>query len=386
MEAALQTIEANYPYGPGGVMTHVAYSDNYFARLPAALVSADMPRTVSFNGLPSGQPVLKRAGARPDRRRARQPALELRRAEFTVPVRMESNDILFTMRSDDSSRIADVVAWLSGSNRMLGRTQRVPRFDAGMTITSTRAMFVQMGLPRTSPPPRACRSPLRQPVLPDVDGLRRPAGQRQRAAAGGHLPRRQRHQADQRHGRQLLRQRLHPAPVARAAGPATVLRGRTRPRRGRRREPFSERLQYMFESPPQVAEDPNDPFRDGGGPRNHGPAGAFLPNVFPRRRLRQAERPAVRQNGAHLAVAPFRTHQRRPADPPAHRRPGFDSMDTTTGRNTPKLQFSGFFPSADFFSTLRRNQASVDLMDEFDLEEEDHGLERFLTATRRQNS
>jgi hypothetical protein len=60
-------------------------------------------------------------------------------------------------------------------------------------------------------------------------------------------------------------------------------------------------------------------------------------------------------------------------------------MDVRSGRNTPKLQFSGFFPSADFFADLRRSQASVDLLDEFDLDEEDHGLERFITATRRQN-
>src|SRR5881396_2922685 len=38
MDAALRNIEANYPYSPGGVMTHVAYSDNYFARLPATVV------------------------------------------------------------------------------------------------------------------------------------------------------------------------------------------------------------------------------------------------------------------------------------------------------------------------------------------------------------
>src|SRR5262249_40749786 len=60
----------------------------------------------------------------------------------------ESNDILFTVRSDDSSRIQDVVRWLSGSNVMLSRAQPSPVFDAGMTITSTRAMFVQIGLPR----------------------------------------------------------------------------------------------------------------------------------------------------------------------------------------------------------------------------------------------
>src|SRR2546430_14655355 len=34
------------------------------------------------------------------------------------------------------------------------------------------------------------------------------------------------------------------------------------------REPYSERIQYMFDSPAEAQEDPTDPFRDGGGPRN----------------------------------------------------------------------------------------------------------------------
>jgi hypothetical protein len=41
------------------------------------------------------------------------------------------------VRSDDSSRIQDVVRWLGGSNVMLSRAQPSPVFDAGMTITST---------------------------------------------------------------------------------------------------------------------------------------------------------------------------------------------------------------------------------------------------------
>jgi hypothetical protein len=34
---------------------------------------------------------------------------------------------------------------------------------------------------------------------------------------------------------------------------------------------------------------------------------------------------------------------------------------------------------------MRRNQASVDLQQQFAIPDEDNGLERFLTATRRQN-
>ena len=46
------------------------------------------------------------------------------------------------------------------------------------------------------------------------------------------------------------------------------------------REPFDERIQYMFTIPPEMPPDPGDPFTDGGGPRNTGTRGAFVPNVF----------------------------------------------------------------------------------------------------------
>jgi hypothetical protein len=65
--------------------------------------------------------------------------------------------------------------------------------------------------------------------------------------------------------------------------------------------------------------------------------------------------------------------------------PGFDQMDVPDGSKQPKLQFTAFVPSADFFATMRRNSAAVDLAQRFDVEESDNGLERFLTTTRRQN-
>ena len=42
-------------------------------------------------------------------------------------------------------------------------------------------------------------------------------------------------------------------------------------------------------------------------------------------------------------------------------------------------------PSAEFFRTLRTSQASLDLQEKYGVAVEDNGLERFLTATRRQN-
>ena len=51
-----------------------------------------------------------------------------------------------------------------------------------------------------------------------------------------------------------------------------------------------------------------------------------------------------------------------------------------------KLQFLMFVPTADFFAQLRTSAAAQDLQHQFlDNEDDDNGLERFITATRRQN-
>ena len=44
-----------------------------------------------------------------------------------------------------------------------------------------------------------------------------------------------------------------------------------------------------------------------------------------------------------------------------------------------------FVPTADFFRVMRVNQASLDLQAKFHVSPTDNGLERFITATRRQN-
>jgi hypothetical protein len=74
--------------------------------------------------------------------------------------------------------------------------------------------------------------------------------------------------------------------------------------------------------------------------------------------------------------------------------PGFDSLDVPDGSNQPKLQFTIFVPTADFFATMRANQAALKFQT-FEqglggsatgtVDSDDNGLERFLTATRRQN-
>lgn len=381
MEAALTTIEARYPYSPSGVFTHIAYSDNYFARLPASLVSANTPRTLSDN-----QPVLKHAVPGPTDVAPGNHVLELRRPEFNVAVRMENNDLLFTVRSDVAAIVDDVVRWLSGSGRLKGDSLASPRFDAGMTITSHRAMFIQRGLPRRIADDQ--RLPFASFVNPSSPMWMGFADQQIDASSpaedvtfvGGHGIRLSNAQPGDYFDNGSIQHLSHVLLDLRQF----YLDGRD-PKEGDVRENFDERLQYMFESPSQVQEDSKDPFTDGGGPRDLSTRGAFLPNVF--RGANYANHSA--QQFARMGhVSQLHRSGRTSDGRPIHLRidgPGFDAMDTTTGQNTPKLQFSGFFPSADFFSTLRRNQASVDLLNAFDLEEEDHGIERFITATRRQN-
>jgi hypothetical protein len=53
--------------------------------------------------------------------------------------------------------------------------------------------------------------------------------------------------------------------------------------------------------------------------------------------------------------------------------PGFDSMDVSDGTKQPKLEFTVFVPSADFFATMRRNQASLDLAKKFNVATTDNG-------------
>jgi hypothetical protein len=56
------------------------------------------------------------------------------------------------------------------------------------------------------------------------------------------------------------------------------------------------------------------------------------------------------------------------------------------GTNVFKLQFIMFVPTADLFRRMRIRAAAQDLQHQFLNDDgEDNGLERFLTATRRQN-
>ena len=149
-------------------------------------------------------------------------------------------------------------------------------------------------------------------------------------------------------------------------------------------EPFTERCQYMFRSNPIPSVGNTDQFNNGGGP-------SYFPNVFQGTGDAAANAQAINTFQGEPRMGHLTALQRssRAADgTPIHIRmdgPGLDSMDVPDGSVQPKLQFTMFFPTAAFFQVLRVNQASLDLVTEFGVDPDDNGLERFLTATRRQN-
>src|SRR5439155_19082566 len=148
-------------------------------------------------------------------------------------------------------------------------------------------------------------------------------------------------------------------------------------------ETFVERVQYMFRSPALSQGNP-DQFSNGGGP-------SFLPNQFLGVNDARNTAQGIGVDGGDHRMGHLSTLQRssRAADgTPIHIRmdgPGFDNLDVPGASKQPKLQFTAFVPTADFFATMRRNQASLDLQNQFAVPVTDNGLERFLTTTRRQN-
>jgi len=144
-------------------------------------------------------------------------------------------------------------------------------------------------------------------------------------------------------------------------------------------------VQYMFRSdPPPSLGNPNDQYTNGGGP-------SFLENTFQGTADAETSAQGINTPGNEHRMGHLSTLQRssRAADgTPMHIRmdgPGFDAMDVPDHSVQPKLQFTVFVPSADFFTNMRRNQASLDLAAKYGVAASDNGLERFITATRRQN-
>jgi hypothetical protein len=297
--------------------------------------------------------------------------------------------LLFTVRSDNPNNITDVLNWLNGSNRLAGRATLSPRLP--WTFTSSRVMFQQRGLPRQVAANDGFSFVDRiQDQSPMWIGFadQQTNGSGPAAAVtfqGNSSARLTTADPGDYFDNGSIQHLSH---VIQDLEAFFAREGEADQEED---ETFLERVQYMFRSTPPPSFGNADQFANGGGP-------SFLPNEF--KGVGDAERgargigtPENEHRIGHLAA--LQRSSRAADGTPLHIRmdgPGFDRMDVPNnlprpGRsgNVPKLQFTVFVPTADFFANMRRNAAALDLEQRFDVDPDDNGLERFLTATRRQN-
>ena len=216
-----------------------------------------------------------------------------------------------------------------------------------------------------------------QPRVADVDGLLLPAGRQQRPAADHHVPRRRRRQAHDRAPRRLLRPRLDRAPLARDPGPRTVLRKTD----GNLRAPRDGDVQRQ--TPSHGAATPTSSPTAAGRPS--------IPTSSSTRGRRRAKRKARRtfdgqpHIGHTTRAAALEPSPEPQADAHPRRRPGLRLARRPRRLTAAEAALQHLRADGRFFATMRRNQASPDLAQQYKVPAANHGLERFLTATRRQN-
>jgi hypothetical protein len=383
MARALNNFEAVYRWSASGLITFVSYGKPYFNRLNQSVVSSAIPRLASN----TGRSVLQEAVAAPTDVVSGNGITKLR---YNVPVRIENNDLVFTLRSDSTAILQDAVNYLAGSNSLGGIAVRSPAFGGLLRFTTLRNMFVQIGLPRSVAAQNNLpftnfiqpQSPMWMGFLDQQTNAAGPAAittfagnsssHLTTAASGSYFD-----NGSIQHLSHNIIDMLQWFDMDTATS-----------------QPdddgvFTERVQYMYHSP-QISNGNTDQFTNGGGP-------AILPNQNRGTNYASQTAQGIGTNidpatgkGEHR-IGHLSTLQRssRAGDgTPVHIRmdgPGFDNLDVPDGSNQPKLQFTIFVPTSDFFQTMRSNQASQDLVKANAIPDADNGLERFITATRRQN-
>lgn len=379
---ALDTIEQVYPFNANAILTMISYGVPYFSRLPGGLngplVSEHMPRLASDGTTYA----LTEAVPGPTDVSPANPGVT--KQTFNVPVTIEDNDFLITIRGDNTSYISDVLSWLGGNNSLAGQPINSPALLNGLaTVTSSRAQFVQLGLPRFVAAQNSLpfadeinpNSPMWMSFLDQqTDGSGPAAICTFAGNSSAHLTTAKPGDYFDNGAIQHLSHVIEDLAQFYARPSATDSEG----------EPFTERVQYMFRSNPIPSAGNTDQFTNSGGP-------GFIDNTFQGTGDAAANAQAINTfQGEHRLghLACLQRSSRASDSTPVHIRmdgPGFDNMDVPDGSNQPKLQFTIFVPTAAFFTTLRINQASLDLQNTFGVDPDDNGLERFLTATRRQN-
>lgn len=414
---ALDTIEQVYPFSPSGIFTFIAYGLPYFRKLPGglngSLVSQNMPRLLSNQS----RYALEEAVPSPTDVSSQNPGIK--KATFNVPVQIEDNDLVFTFRSDSMNIINDTINWLLGSDELGGFAVSSPNFafNGLLNFTTIRTQFVQIGLPRKvanqNNLPFASEINPQTPMwmgfsdqqvsasgpAPIVTFLGNSSARFTNATSGSYFD-----NGSIQHLSHVIQDlaQFYKKPD----------------------EPFTERLQYMFRSDPIPTLGNTDQFTDGGGT-------AFLANdatiflQYQAKGVTEASQTAIdnvvngqdvnpvnspqppsspdpadvgikRPRMGHLSA--LQQSSRAKDGTPVHIRmdgPGFSAGDVPDGSMQAKLQFTVFVPTADFFATMRSNQAALKFQAKLDssgnpipgtgVHSDDNGLERFLTATRRQN-
>ncbi len=367
---ALDIIEEQYPFRPEGIFPCIGYGLPYFQRLPQELVAEHMPRLLSD-----------------DSRFALEEAMicktdvselnaQIHKKTFHIPTNIEQNDLLITLRSDSMNNVMDVANWLRGGRTLHGTRIEPPPLKQLLEITSMRLMFVQIGLPykianHAKLPYANIINPQSSMWMGFVDQHVNGSGPAEITTFQGNDSARL---TDTNEGDYFYNGSIQH--LSHVIQDLQTFYGSN--------ETYAERVQYMFRSTNVPSKGYSDQFHHGGGP-------AFLDNVY--MGADDAERNAMglkthggERRMGHLTA--LQQSSRAQDGTPMHIRvdgPGFDNLDVPDSSNQPKLHFSIFVPSADFFLTMRNNQAAENLCQKYRVPEDDNGLERFLTATRRQN-
>jgi len=414
---ALNEIEASYPASPSGLLIFsVNYGVPYFNRLPQSVVSANMPTANT------GGPVLVEATPMPtdvvDGLVGGPGALipNVVKERFNVNVVIENNDMFFHFQSDSMVNLAAIPLWFAGSNNLNGVGVPSPNFNGLFTFGTPRIKFMQIGMPRTMAEqygfefaPRI--NPDSSMAMGFIDQQTNSSGPPAIVTFAGNSSARMTNAvagdyfdngsiAHLSHVIQDLYQ-FYNAP----GQDPNFITG----------EPFTERCQYMFRSNqlgtsngvPSLGN--ADQFTNGGGP-------AYINNVFQGTDTAmlgaQDAAGTFTPTNATLSATTTGEHRfgheqalqrvsRASDGTPLHIRadgPGLDTMDVPSFETFPgsgsfqaagsyqfKLQFLVYVPTATFFAQMRTAQAAQDLQSEFNVNAGDQGIERFITATRRQN-
>ncbi|HEY3606700.1 MAG TPA: hypothetical protein VGL06_04335 [Pseudonocardiaceae bacterium] len=426
---ALSSIEQLYDFSPSGIIVHISYGVPYFNRLPGGingpLVQRFMPQLRSgrnpdgttnalAEAVPSPTDVVNGLVGGPGA-----PVPNKTKDRFNVNVAIEHNDVLFQLRSDSVANLNDVLAWLKGSNSLKGTNTPSPAFNGLLSFQTTRVQFTQRGLPaqlansnnfefapRINPD-----SPMWMGFLDQQTDSSGPAAITTFAGNGS--------------------ARLTNANVGDYFGLGSIIhlshdiedlfQFYATPQQDPRHpdgEDAPERLMYMFRANQTGTPDglpapfnATDPFTQGGCPafvvnRFVGANDAFLDAQDAGGKFNPSSPPATQQTQTNTGLPRIGHEQAlqrssRAADgTPLHIRvdgPGLSGLDVPAftdfpggtnipaGSMQPKLEFAAFFPTSEFFRQMRVNVAAQDLQVQFKVDPDDNGLERFITATRRQN-